>query len=283
MSDRAQPAASTHEALLEPVERRMYLDLYAALPETVERACGISISESDRSLRLTCRGANHPFFNRVMGLEVGLEELGPWLDGLVEHYRGSGIGRWMLQIAPSDFDPALTPVLAARGLVPLRGWAKHAARLDGGPLPIEERSCELRIEQIGRESADAWEAILLPAFDFPAASAGWPVATIGRPGWLHYLAYADDEPAACAALFVSSGVATLTFAATRSEHRRRGAQTGLIQKRIREARRMGLDWIVTETDDDLPEKPNPSYRNVVRAGLPVRYVRTNWGPPPPAS
>ena len=34
------------------------------------------------------------------------------------------------------------------------------------------------------------------------------------------------------------------------------------------------------TDEELPEKSNPSYRNVVRLGLPVRYVRANWGPPP---
>ncbi len=57
----------------------------------------------------------------------------------------------------------------------------------------------------------------------------------------------------------------------------------MIARRIRDARRMGLDWLVTETDEDLPDKPNPSYRNIVRLGLPVRYVRSNWGPPPPGA
>ena len=31
---------------------------------------------------------------------------------------------------------------------------------------------------------------------------------------------------------------------------------------------------------DLPDRPNPSARNVVRLGLPVVYVRANWGPRP---
>ncbi len=44
---------------------------------------------------------------------------------------------------------------------------------------------------------------------------------------------------------------------------------------------MGLEWLVTETDEELPDRPNPSYHNIVRAGMPVRYVRANWGPPPP--
>lgn len=259
----------------------MYLDLYAALPESVARECGVSWSEDGGTLRLTLRAADHPFFNRVMGVGATGPGLEPWLDRILEHYREAGVTRWMLQVAPANAEPGLIPALTERDLVPLRGWAKHAGRV--GDVSIEERASDLRVESIGPESAEPWASILLPAFAFPAGSAAWPVATVGRPGWRHYVAWDGDEAAACAAMFVTAGVATLTFAATRPEYRRRGAQSRLIARRVRDAHRMGLDWIVTETDEDLPEKPNPSYRNVVRAGMPVHYIRANWGPSPPPS
>jgi GNAT superfamily N-acetyltransferase len=140
---------------------------------------------------------------------------------------------------------------------------------------------DLRVERIGTERADDWASILVPAFAYPDGAADWLAATVGRPGWHHYLALDGDAPAATAALFVSGSLGSLNFAATRPEFRRRGAQSVLIARRIEDAREMGLDWLVTETDEELPERPNPSYHNVERAGMPARYVRTNWGPPPP--
>lgn len=56
-------------------------------------------------------------------------------------------------------------------------------------------------------------------------------------------------------MFVADGIATLTFAAPHEGYRRRGAQSALIALRIRDTRRMGLDWLVTETDEDLTDKP----------------------------
>lgn len=271
------------ETLFEPIERRLYVDLYEALPESVARDCAISWELADRVLRLSCAAADHPFFNRVMGVGASGRALGRWLGRLEDDYRALGIGRWMLQASPAELTPALERAVAERGLVALRGWAKHAARVDRIAATSEGRRCDLRIEEIGPEKAGDWASILVPAFRFPAAAADWPAATVGRPGWHHYVAYDGTRAAACAAMFVADGVATLTFAATHESYRRRGAQSALIARRVRDARRMELDWLVTETDEDLPDRPNPSYRNIVRLGLPVRYVRSNWGPPPPAS
>ena len=275
--------ASELEALFEPIERRMYVSLYEVLPDSIARDCAISWTREDRVLRLRCATADHPFFNRVMGVGASGEALEGWLDRLVADYREQGIGRWMLQASPAELSPELERALTERGLVALRGWAKHAARVAEIPRTSGERRCDLRIEAIGPENADDWASILVPAFQYPAAAAAWPAATVGGRGWHHYVAYDGDRPAACAAMFVADRIATLGFAATHESYRRRGAQSALIARRIRDARRMALDWLVTETDEDLPDKPNPSYRNIVRLGLPVRYVRSNWGPPPPAA
>ena len=36
--------------------------------------------------------------------------------------------------------------------------------------------------------------------------------------------------------------------------------------------------IVTETGEDTPQAPNPSYRNMIRAGFRLAHFRDNWAP-----
>jgi len=40
---------------------------------------------------------------------------------------------------------------------------------------------------------------------------------------------------------------------------------------------------MSETDEDLPGRPNPSSHNQARYGLRRVFVRANWGPPPQAT
>jgi len=54
-----------------------------------------------------------------------------------------------------------------------------------------------------------------------------------------------------------------------------------VARRVADARTAGAPWVVCETDEERPERPNPSTRNLVRLGVPVAYVRANWGPPKP--
>jgi GNAT superfamily N-acetyltransferase len=118
-------------------------------------------------------------------------------------------------------------------------------------------------------------------FAIPETLRPWLEALVGRPAWRLYLALDGDRPVACAAMHRHGDLATLTFAATRPEARRRGAQSALIAQRLRDAAAWGCSRVVTETDEPLPDRPNPSTSNVVRLGLPVVYVRANCGPPKP--
>jgi hypothetical protein len=47
-------------------------------------------------------------------------------------------------------------------------------------------------------------------------------------------------------------------------------------ERIREAIRQGCRWIITETGEDIPANPNPSYRNMLRSGFRLAYQRPNY-------
>jgi hypothetical protein len=90
------------------------------------------------------------------------------------------------------------------------------------------------------------------------------------------MALDGDRPAAIAAMFVQGGYAWFDMAGTLSEYRGRGAQGALLQRRIRDAARMGCRWIVVETAEETPERSAPSYRNTLRSGFQVAYLRPNY-------
>ncbi len=295
MSLQSLPSGADLERLLESIEMIQYEDFYEALPVEVEEHLGIELRREGSSLRLTAAGYDHPMFNRVMG--VGLdpsaapERPEQVLDYAAAHYEAAGVRRWMLQLLPHVEPEGFEEVAGRRGIVRLRGWAKHL-----GPTDQEiTRRSELRIVRLGTGEAagegsqarfvDLWAEILMRNFDFPPPFRGWLRSLHGRERWRLYLALDGDTPVATGALFLSESdagpVGQLTFGSTLPDYRGRGAQSSLIDRRIEDARDAGARWVVSETDEELPERPNPSTRNLVRLGLPVAFVRTNWGPPKP--
>lgn len=77
-------------------------------------------------------------------------------------------------------------------------------------------------------------------------------------------------------MFVGSRVGWLGIAATLPEYRRRGAQSALLAARIRAAGGSGCELVVTETGALVDGKPSNSYRNILRAGFELDYVRANY-------
>ena len=55
-------------------------------------------------------------------------------------------------------------------------------------------STDLRLERIGSQDVADWESVMLEALGMPPAVAPFLGATIGTPGWHHYLSY-DGETA----------------------------------------------------------------------------------------
>lgn len=271
------------ERRLEDLEMAMFEDFYRALPPEPAESLGIEASRVGRSLRLTARGIDHPFFNRVMG--VGLDE--PAEDVLawaMDHYGSAGVRRWMLQVPPHAETDTFRSASTARGVIRLPGWTKHLASAS-----IEvSASSELQVERVDAGAAE-WAEIVADGFGFPEPLMPWLEGLARRDGWHLYLALDGDEAVAAAALYAGqptdsgSRIGELTLAATLPDHRGRGAQSKLVARRIRDAHEMGLDWIATETDEQRPDRPNPSYRNLIRLGLSARHVRGNWGPPKPVA
>jgi len=100
--------------------------------------------------------------------------------------------------------------------------------------------------------------------------------SIGQPGWQHYLAWDGEQAVAGAALFMRSGVGWLGAGGTLPSHRRRGAHGALMARRIQDSAAAGCEWVITETGEDTPEQPNPSFHNMRRTGFQVAYLRPNY-------
>ena len=71
-------------------------------------------------------------------------------------------------------------------------------------------------------------------------------------------------------------IAWLGVAATLPEHRRKGGQGAILGARLRRARELGCEVVATETGTLEEGRPAASYRNGLRSGFEVAYVRENW-------
>jgi GNAT superfamily N-acetyltransferase len=91
------------------------------------------------------------------------------------------------------------------------------------------------------------------------------------PGALLFLAQLKAQPVATGRLFLSVGVALLVGASTIPAARNQGAQTALLQSRLRYAAENGCDVAAISA---LPG--STSQRNAERQGFRVAYTRVKW-------
>ena len=87
-------------------------------------------------------------------------------------------------------------------------------------------------------------------------------------GFVRYAALRDGQMAGAASLCVSGGVAQLAGAATRPEHRRRGAQSAMLATRLACAAEAGCDIAVITT-----QPGSKSQENSQRHGFELLYTR----------
>ena len=213
------------------------------------------------------------FFNRVIGVGVTRPAVETDVDEVVRFYDGLERTVSAAQLAPHATPPEMAGWFEARGYVASRWWVKMWHDLAELPEP----RTDLRIEVIGSDQADDFARIgMIEAYGFPAELAPVASAAVGRAGWRHYLGFDGDTPVSAAAMRIEDGVAWLGFGATTQGYRGRGGQSAMFAQRLRDARDAGCRLAITETGKETPEMPNPSFRNMVRAGFRLAYPRRNW-------
>jgi GNAT superfamily N-acetyltransferase len=237
---------------------------------------GAEWAEIGGAVAFGLRHVPHPFFNRVIGLGIARPATSEDVAAVDAFFRGLGHGWSAVQVAEDVAEPnELVGWVEAGGWTRGRRWPKLWRSLDG-QLPVERADLPVRIERVGLDQAANFGRVVGAAFEMEDVLPRLSAATMGRPGWTHYLGFDGNEPVSAAALFVTAGVAWLGFGATLESHRGRGAQSAMFARRLADARLLGCRLAITETGEDTPEEPNPSYRNMLRVGFEVAYFRPNW-------
>jgi GNAT superfamily N-acetyltransferase len=205
--------------------------------------------------------------NRMLGLGVETPATEAHLDEIADFFAAARTRYYVSASRAAGRE--LEPLLRAHGFEPGYAWAIFRRRVE--PYLAETG---LRVEQ-ARAGAD-FGTIVAAAYEFPPDVGAAIAALPGRTRWHCYVAYAGDEPAGAAAVFVEGRGAWLGFAGTAPEHRRKGAQNALMAARIAKAASLGAEVLATETGELLPDRPSGSYRNIERAGFELAYVRPNY-------
>jgi len=245
---------------LHHVDQIAYQVLFAAAASTL----GTGSALIDQALAIWNPKDDDPAYNYVTGLEMSEDRDRAWELGLAAarsggaHVFGIGMTPALEAWAPPDRLAAFGLTYAHDEIV----WVARLAAAHATPvaLPVDgEIQTEgfdpehfARVLNRGWELADDHGRGLLYS------------ATIGRPGWTHYLVRINRQPSAGAVLFHSDGVAICMVAATLPEFRNRGLQTVLISRRLADAVAAGCDLAMTETVAD-----NASPRNFHRSGFVV--------------
>ncbi|MEO8462208.1 MAG: hypothetical protein ABI555_03270 [Chloroflexota bacterium] len=260
---------------LEAAEGRAWADMFRAIADQGGGGLDPWVDEADGVVTFALKELGWGFFNRSIGLGMDRPATEADVDRVLDGFSSKGQTDFTIQIGPSARPAALEAWLEARGLRRGRRWAK--VWRDAVDLPGERT--ELRIERVGVEQSDDWARVVLAAFEMPESVRPYAGATLGRPDWHHFLAYDGDLAVGAGGTYLIGEVAWLGFGATLESHRGRGSQSAIFARRMREAAALGVRLFITETGEDLPDDPNPSYRNMLRGGFHLAYQRRNWLPP----
>ena len=209
--------------------------------------------------------------NRVMSL--GSESL-PTVEQLVairELYEAAGVDRFFLHVVPGSCDPKS---LEAAGFRNYRGWMKFIRHTEQAP---SGRS-DLEIREIFVEYADEFARISGAAFGLRPESYPLVACVVGAVGYRSFMSFDGEAPAGTGVVFIDGTYGVLDWGATHPDFRRRGGQSAVLAERIRCAASEGCEYLYTMTGEAVPDDPQHSYSNILKAGFEEAYLRENWVP-----
>lgn len=254
-----------HTVRLELAEARAWSELYDTAPDIRSRL-RIDCRRIGTATAVMAGAVDILALNRVtaMGLDGPVGE--DVIDTVIAAYAAAGVPRFFVQVPP-DAHPGLTATLERRGFTRYNEWVK----LSRGVRPHAGSRCDLRVEAIDGRRAGEFADVFVSGFEWPRRLAPWLAALVGRPGWRHYLATDNGRGVATAAMRVDGDTAWIDFASTLPSRRGQGAQSALLERRVRDAAEAGVRTLVVEAGDG-----SASMRNLLRAGFRVEYRRANY-------
>ena len=218
---------------------------------------GSAVTTMGRAILARRPGAGNEF-NKILGLtQSDLDNL-PSMEAFFAKIKVE----YAIEIFPDHLSPAAISDLTASGYTHTEDMVVLHSPFDE-LHPAESQSlrvCEVLTEEDFRVFMDVYQAGLgVPPHlrGHPAFSHWWTL-----PNWNLFIAHDSDRAIGAAVLFVHEQVGYLATASTIPDARNRGAQTELIQCRIRRAKETGCRDIWSQTKPD-----SSSMRNMLRSGL----------------
>jgi ribosomal protein S18 acetylase RimI-like enzyme len=254
----------------EEVELSAWAEVWAAAHHDLAARHGIETLEVGNALCTGVGGQSSTMLNRVVGLGLDEAATDAALDEIASFFERVG-QRYYVSLNPKAKPSDLPARLEGRGYANGYAWMKFTRGVE--PPPAIETA--LRVERIGAEAGADFGDVVAAGYELEPFTSAW-LSELPRTRWRCYVAYDGDDPAGAAALYVHDGTGYLCFAATKPEHRRKGAQGALLAARIRDAAEAGCKRLVTETGERIPLKPSNSYRNILRFGFEEAYLRPNY-------
>jgi ribosomal protein S18 acetylase RimI-like enzyme len=257
---------------LELIEASAWKQIQRSVAAEFRERFGVSVRADAGTVRIHAPRTTQLAFNRVYALGVATPVNQARLDALTREFILAGSPRFLISWAPVAQPPDARRWFEERGFRRITGIARLTRRTE----PDLDVASDLEVVVAGSRDAERFGATAALGNGLPPDFAPGFNSTMGHRGWRHYLALDGSRPVAAAALYVDGDIAWAGFAGTMPADRRRGAQSALLARRVRDAHAAGARWITCETTAESPERPNQSLRNMKRLGFEVTYELENY-------
>lgn len=257
----------------EMFEIEAWCDMLSAMPGEMVELTGLEVRTIGGAVCVAAPGIPSTEFNRVVGLGVRSAADEDTIDRILAFYADRGIVDAWIQVMDSAKPSTLRGWLMAHGLAPAGpGWEV----MECPPDRFRAVSPKEFVREIGAEHAAEAAQTFRIGYGLPPLFDPFVAALVGRPGWRTYCAFDHGRIIATAFLYQKGNRAALAGAGTVPDARRRGAQTALMNRRIRDASLDGVQVIQSHTWLPTAAAPNPSHANMIRCGLRPVHRRTNY-------
>jgi hypothetical protein len=252
-------------ARLEAIEAHAYRNLAMTAAPT----CGTGIATVDGVTITWFPGDDDPDFTSITGLERALDPVVTLarIESLAREHGAVVLGMDGVASLLAQLPHERLEALGFRRDYQECTWVRYVpASVDPRPL-----SPGLRITSAGIADRSVFARTFNVGFEVaPELSRGLAFAQmIGEPGWRHYLAWVDEQPAGVAVLYMHDRIGSFFMASTVPGLRGRGAQGALIDRRIAECVAAGCELMTAQS-----VVGNASPRNFARRGF--EEVGTYW-------
>jgi hypothetical protein len=257
---------------LELIEASAWRQIQRSVAARFRERFGVIVRADSGTVRIHAPRTTELALNRVYALGIATPVTQGRLDALTREFILTGSPRFLISWAPIAQPPEARQWFADRGFRRITRIARLTRRTD----PALEAASDLEVVVAGPRDAEQFGATAALGNGLSLDFAPGFNSTMGHRGWRHYLALDGSRPVAAAALYVEGDIAWAGFAGTLPADRRRGAQSALLARRVRDAYDAGARWITCETTAESPERPNQSLRNMRRLGFEVTYELENY-------